>query len=498
MAASEGQKPATGGEAVPALAVVGVALGLVARFLARPGAPLWLDETYTGAIVSQPTFAQFWRLAYWEVSSPLYFLVMRPWQAVFGVSDAALRAPSLIFGLVAPLLIIFARVPGLSRAQRLTWAALLALWIPGIGYAQDARCYSLVLLLATVQTLAFAAMMSRPSLRSAALWVLAADLTIAAHYDGAYLALSQGLIFLAVRRQAAPKTWPAALLVAPVLALVAWQGPEMARYMRADTAWYGTPPLAALPSVIGYALGAPGYLLGLPAFAFGIWLIGRRRPAAAPGPETRDLAWTGCAALLGAGVLIAIGFFRPTLTWRYLAPFEPGLMLGLVLAMGALARDARGTAYLGLLAAGLAIDGRWLAEGARHGDSVYEALNYERASQSLMRAGVRRLVFTWDSPNARAMHPEQLAKYGGFFFRRAGKPVEVIPVRVGAGQDPNALLLAAARPAGAAILWVFDKDVGGTAANSYPPRIQAMDPRWRCTDFAGGKVGVIACIPVQP
>jgi hypothetical protein len=172
-------------------------------------------------------------------------------------------------------------------------------------------------------------------------------------------------------------------------------------------------------------------------------------------------------------------------------------MLGLMLVMGALARDARNMAYIGLLAAGLAIDTRWLIAGARHGDSVLEALNYEQASAALMRAGTRRLVFFWDNPDSRVMHPEQLSEYGGFFFRRAGAPVEVIPIRVGVGEDPNAVLMSAARPAGASILWVFDKDVQGATANAHPPRIANVDPRWRCSDFAGGRVGVIAC-SLQP
>ena len=185
-------------------------------------------------------------------------------------------------------------------AERLAWAALLALWIPGVGFAQDARCYALVLLLATIQTLLFARLMQRPSLVAAALWVVVADLTIAAHYDAAWLALAQGLVFLGVKRREAVSVWPAALLVAPIIAVVAWQGPEMARYMRPDVAWYGVPPISALPGVIVYFLGAPGYLIGLPAFALGFWLIGRRRPAPASAPGVHDLTWTAAATFLGA------------------------------------------------------------------------------------------------------------------------------------------------------------------------------------------------------
>jgi hypothetical protein len=476
------------------LAIAGVALGLLGRFLARPRAPLWVDETFTGAIVSQPTFARFLHLAYLEVSSPLYFLVMRPWQAVFGISDTALRTPSLIFGILTPLPIVLVRIGGLTLTERLVWAALVALWIPGVGFAQDARCYAFVLFLATIQTLAFARLMQRPALILAALWVVSADLTIAAHYDAAWLALAQGLIFLAVNRRQALKTWPAALLGIPILVVIGWQGPEMARYMRADVAWYGVPPISALPSVIAYFLGAPGYLIGLPAFALGFWFVGRRSPPPAPIPGGQDLAWTAAAALLGASALIAIGFVSPTLTWRYLAPFEPGLMLGVVLLLSALARDARQMAMIGLAIAAITTNGRWLAAGAHHDDSVQEAFNYEIASENLMHQGARRVVFAWDNPNVWLMHEDQLAQYGGFFFRRARAGVTVIPVRVSKANDPNRVILAAARANRAAILWVFSNGVLNTAATAFPPRISVIDPSWQCRQFGQADVGALVCM----
>jgi hypothetical protein len=108
---------------------------------------------------------------------------------------------------------------------------------------------------------------------------------------------------------------------------------------------------------------------------------------------------------------------------------------------------------------------------------------------------VRKVVFAWDSPPARVDHPETLAAFGGFFFRRADYPVEVVPVQLFPGQDPNRALLQAAEPGGAAILWVYDTKVDGTLATSFPPRIDRLDPRWRCDQTGGDGVGVVTCIP---
>ncbi len=148
------------------LAIVLITFATGARFVGLSHTPLWIDETFTGAISSQPTFDSFVQLAHSDAPpSFLYYLFMHVWQMVFGLSDVALRAPSLGFSAAAPLVIAFASVPDLARAERLTWAAMLALWIPGIGFAQDARAYGFLLLMAALQTLVFYRLMAAPSYR---------------------------------------------------------------------------------------------------------------------------------------------------------------------------------------------------------------------------------------------------------------------------------------------------------------------------------------------
>jgi hypothetical protein len=169
-------------------------------------------------------------------------------------------------------------------------------------------------------------------------------------------------------------------------------------------------------------------------------------------------------------------------------------MLGIVLLLVALARSAKQTALIGLTVAAIMTNGRWLAAGAHHDDSVQEALNYETASESLIHQGARRVVFAWDNPNVQSMHDVQLAQYGGFFFQRARSPVTIVPVHVSKAADPNQVILAAARANRAAILWVFSYGVWGTAAAAFPPRISNIDPHWRCRQFGQADVGAVACM----
>jgi hypothetical protein len=93
------------------------------RFMVWPTRPLWLDEAWTGMIVSQPTLADFARQCLYDINAPLYYGIAGLWSQLSGVSDIALRAPAMLFGLLAPLIALGpARL--MSRQARYTWCAL--------------------------------------------------------------------------------------------------------------------------------------------------------------------------------------------------------------------------------------------------------------------------------------------------------------------------------------------------------------------------------------
>jgi hypothetical protein len=479
--------------------VAGAALifGLAARLFARPHAPLWIDETVSGAFAAAPSLGVFFRLISWDVNGPLYYLLLRPWTAAFGLSDGALRALSLLLSAGAPLAVALAPVRGLSRAERLTWAALVALWIPGIGYAQAAKPLALAYFLGALETVAFASLLGRerPRLRDAALWVGLACLTIEAHYDAAWLALSQGLVWLAVRRGAAVRCWPAALFILPVMAEVGAKAANLMNFTAPGVSWYVLVGPRDVAPIIVQALGSPPWLILLPSLLLAFGLFGRRTAPAAWEEPQRILALTAAASLLGLVAFAAAGALRPMFNIRYLGPFAPGVALGVLLALRWAARGEGRAACVAASLVAVALCGAWLAGGARHIDSNADDLSTEAASQTLMRAGVTRLVFVWDNPmvHGTVMHPLQADAVGGFFFHRAGRPVQVTVGDVVPIGDPSAQLLAIARPRRAAILWLYDSGVRGTAAAFRAPHIDALDPRYVCQTFARHGVGAVAC-----
>ena len=81
-------------------------------------------------------------------------------------------------------------------AAALTACSPLLVW-----YSQEARSYSLLVLLSASSLLAFAYVLERPTRRSAAAWVICSALALATHYYAVLAVVPEALWLLAVHRR---------------------------------------------------------------------------------------------------------------------------------------------------------------------------------------------------------------------------------------------------------------------------------------------------------
>ncbi len=471
---------ASGPAALTALTAIVVAVTAVLRARAGAGEPLWLDETWTGLHALQPTFGRLMDGIYIDVNAPLYTLAMWCWAGLAGVSDTALRIPSLGLALLVPFLAL-SPSGGTDRTTRLVWCALVAAWVPGLFQAQEARCYALLLGLCTLGTVLHARLIASPSLARAASWAGVGALAVLTHYHAVVLFGCQGLAYLVRHRGRAIATWPAAALYLPAFGWMGHHAPQLAAFAQSN--WYTALAPTELPLVLLRFLG-PGALLLLAA-SMG------SRSAFAPVAERRAavLPWVIGASAIGAVAVLAMGMFRPSFTPRYLTPFVPGLLLGLAAWAAAIGR-ARPWAPHAIVGLSLA----WALLCVGSAEENRRPLNFEAAADDLMARGVDTVAFTWDNPSARGLTPSLMAELGSFFFRRASVPIAVTGLPLAAGADPNQILTAAARGDRPSLLWVYDLNVPGTAALTAPPAIESLDSSWSCRDFGRGTVGVVACV----
>src|SRR5256885_855396 len=102
MIASDGEGSA-GAEAARVRLVFGLVLLLAAalRLAALGSESLWYDEAFAWAWVQQPHAALWGPPAAIEPNPPFYYSLLRAWRQLFGDSEAALRAPSAVCGVLS-------------------------------------------------------------------------------------------------------------------------------------------------------------------------------------------------------------------------------------------------------------------------------------------------------------------------------------------------------------------------------------------------------------
>lgn len=461
------------------------------------GGPLWLDEGWTLGIVQQ-NGAELGRQLMWDPNPPFYFLTLKAWTWVAGLSNGALRAPSVLAALCGPL---FALTPGtgLERRERWLWAALLALWVPGVFFAQEARNYALLFAVECAACAAFLRLLVAPTLANAALWCAAASLALLTHQHALILGGLQGLAFLAIRRERAVRLWPAALLFLPAFAWTVAHAPRVAEFARPEFAWY--PAMTFSDPVAALDFGFGGRFTWVCALALCLVGVLWRRRAPAAGEEERAapaVLWAPAAcAALGLAMVVVLGFIRPSFTFRYLTPYGPGLVLAIPLALQAAARDR--AAVLGPVVMSFAlITGALVA--ATSDPVERRTLQYEVASKDQVLARAPHVAFLWDNPTNRVLTAGQRLTLARAFFQRMGAKTEVKALDTPADSDPAQALYAAAPNVGDGFIWVYDMRVPRTAAAAFPPHDDAERLRFGCAIYAPppSPMQVLACHRLAP
>lgn len=300
--------------------------------------PLWYDEAFTWSVSRLP-FGRMMQAIAGDVHPPLWYIVEWAIIRLLGGSEAALRLPALLFGILGVWLTFrVALALGYTRSTSLWSAVLLAAAPAWVYYAQEARMYTLL------SCAVLAAVLGLVTRRR---WLMALGMVAAlyTHNLGAvYVAVIAGL---AAWRHASTCRGPDRRSLVTTLALVglAWI-PWLAVLWRqvgdvADGFW-----------IPDYGLG--GYLLaayrvslgmGIPAFLEIHGLL------AVVGLISLSLwgAWDDRHAIVPVVLLIAPGVvlagvsevWRPVYLYRALLPSLPFLMILLTAALAGLGKKYR-------------------------------------------------------------------------------------------------------------------------------------------------------------
>src|SRR5262249_50305860 len=169
-----------------------VAAGTVARFYCLACKPFWFDECFS-AEVARIDWRNFLHLMWWrEANMSLYYLLLRVWLH-FGVSTFFMRSLSVVISAATLLALYWMAKLSYDRRAALFAAALLATNAYSIRYAQEARSYSLFVLLATLSSGYFISFLRAPTRGKRTAYVVCSTLCVYAHFYGLLLIVAHWL-----------------------------------------------------------------------------------------------------------------------------------------------------------------------------------------------------------------------------------------------------------------------------------------------------------------
>lgn len=289
-------------------------------FHALAAKTFWFDEGMSVGIV-RLDFYNFLRILWRrEGNMSLYYLALRLWMH-FGSSPAFVRSLSVIFSLGAVTAIYFLGRRLFNSTVGLIASTLLAFNAWEIRYAQEARSYTLMVLLCILSSLFFVRYIESSSRPDRRLYIALSTLSVYAHfYSGLLFAAHWCWLRSRDRQRAAAelrRTWSLiAVLAAPVLIFIAATG-------AGPLNWIQRPGITVLWKFVLDICGNGGPLLvAVYAVLCLLALLARRDPA-----QTWNIRLVVLWIAVPLAIILVVSIARPLFVPRYFFLCLPALCL---------------------------------------------------------------------------------------------------------------------------------------------------------------------------
>ncbi|MDG2305032.1 MAG: glycosyltransferase family 39 protein [Candidatus Binatia bacterium] len=286
---------------------------------------LWLDESLSLLRTNFST-QHLLRFSATNENPPAYNLMLSAWVELFGLTETGARSLSLLASALAGVF-LFLLARRFFSAEVAVLASLLYLDAGMVlNYAQEARSYSLVLLLCVVSFYVYFALLERPSVWRAAILSVVNALAVYTHFTVAIAFLAQLVGLAAVR----PPARTAGLYIVSQIAAVGlfspWIPVLVDRAPVPGVYWLGPPGRAQLLDAIVQLGGGPAAVAAEAGLVVvGAWILMLRGvDHRGLGPRVFALAWWGIASVL---LCFVIAQWTPIFLPRYVLFALPGITL---------------------------------------------------------------------------------------------------------------------------------------------------------------------------
>ncbi len=153
---------------------------------------IWLDEGFSIWFAKLSTAELF---LYPEENPPLYYIILHWWVTIFGFSEVSIRFPSLLCGVISVFMIYKVAGQLFNKEAGIFSALLLGLSKFHIEYSQEARTYSLTVLLTLISMYYFIKLLRKSNQKVAIGYILSSSLLMYSHVYGLFIIIAQHICF---------------------------------------------------------------------------------------------------------------------------------------------------------------------------------------------------------------------------------------------------------------------------------------------------------------
>lgn len=324
------------------LLLTAVAAGL--RILGLTARGLSMDEGFS-TFLARTSAANF-RAMVWhsEFNMVLYYGLLRLW-AHLGSGEFVIRLLSVMFSAATVPVIYFLGVRLFGRKPALIAAVLLVVHPSHLLLAQEARSYSLVVLLISLSSLFFLRLLESPSWISCAAYAVLSAAAVYSHFFAALVMAAQWLALLAFPKISLPRKALLGCLVLLVV-LLAPVGAFLLHSSQSHVAWVPNPGLSQVLDVLYFwTLSKARCLVYVALWMVAFWSAILQRDKPALWPYWFVLAWL----LVPFAIIAAVSLSRPLLVPRFLAICIPAAILLAAAGLIQVARWSKSAALIVLV-----------------------------------------------------------------------------------------------------------------------------------------------------
>jgi mannosyltransferase len=311
----------------------------------------WVDEVYS-ITVSRSLPYMFHMFREYENNMSLYLLILHFWMRIFGESEMATHALSLLFAVITIPVFFALERRLMNRTSSFFGALLLSMSPLFVYYAIETRSYSLLILSVTVSSLLFVRLLRKPGYGLALGYGLSVGLGIYIHYFAILILLVHAF---ALTRQTLTKKYLQLWFIAGAVAVLL-VSPLMLFPPRSKATgdWIFAPDLQMLWYAFSALFGRGYVILILAAclfFAFRsvYWKKEMRSDFL---PEKLSTAWAFVPVLL---VFLFSVLVKPVFITRYFAEIVPGAVLFVAVVVGYAGRNRAAKTAIWFLLMGIFI-----------------------------------------------------------------------------------------------------------------------------------------------